>query len=426
MLTNKLFFIFIILFLCISSFSSSQIFTDGFNSYTSGNLGTQGGWTPYGPGAQIQVESTTPLNYPGYEGSDGGNYITLPQGNNAWHYRTFTGQNLSGDFNLWLSFIIRINANSNNGSYILSLRDIDNKNDGAMLYINQGSSSSYVKFGICKLSQIGYTGDYPLNSSHLIVLKYSYHSSGIDTFFIWVNPTLGISEPSTSTATAFDAATNDPNWSTSVNYMELIPKNQNVGCSIDGIRFANSWQQAPMPVKLESFSSNVIDNKVNLKWITSEEVNNKGFEIIRDGISIGWVDGKGNSNSHQAYSFEDKGLQTGKYNYELKQVDYNGNYNIIGRQLNLKIKAPEKLIVEAYPNPFNPSTEIRYTILNKSFVKMTLYDLNGREIKSLINGIKEQGYHTEKIDAGDLAAGIYFCKIKSNDFSKTIKLILLK
>lgn len=410
----------------INSVVFSQIFTDGFNTYTLGDLGTQGGWSPSNPEKQIQVESTTPLYYPEYIGSDGGNYLTIPQSSIGWSSRNFANQYLLGDLNLWVSFVIRINTNTPNGSYILTFRDIDNRNDGAMFYITQGKSINSIRFGVSKISQVAYSVDYSNTNEYLIVLKYANHPIGSDTMFLWVNPTLGLNEPNTASAIAFDASGSDPNWRTSISYIALIPSEQNVECAIDGFRLGTNWLDAAMPVKLELFTSDIIYNKVNLKWITSEEINNKGFEVIRNGTSIGWVNGKGNSNSQQIYTFEDIGLQTGIYNYELKQVDFNGNYTVIGKRLNLNVKAPKKILVDAYPNPFNPSTEIRYTILNNSKVKISLYDLNGKEVKSILNESREPGYYKEKINGSNLSSGIYFCKIVSKDFVKTLKLILLK
>lgn len=416
-------FINVILFNCLGF---GQLLTDGFNSYTNGNLDTQGGWVPYGPGAQVQVESSTPLNYPGYVGTDLGKYLTVPQASVAWAYKSITAQNLTSDFNIWISFLIKININAVNGSYILSFRDYDNKTDGAMLYVTQGSSSSYVTYGVCKLSQIAYTGDYPISSVQLIVMKYAFHTASRDTMFIWVNPSLGSSEPNVSTANAFDAANNDPNWKTSVSNIDIRPMNSNVGFSIDGIRIANTWSQAPLPVVLESFKSTVNENNVTLKWITAGEINNKGFQIIRNGMTVGWIEGSGNSNTPKQYSFTDKDLPDGSYDYALKQIDYNGNNSVIGKQLNLSVTPPKTFEASVYPNPFNSSANLKLHIPSAGQLSIKIFDISGKEIAEIYNGFSSAGRFSYSVSGISLSSGIYFCSIITTAGRKIKKFVVKK
>lgn len=87
----------------------------------------------------------------------------------------------------------------------------------------------------------------------------------------------------------------------------------------------------PLPVELSSFTSQTNANIVTLEWTTSSEVNNAGFDIERsmtneEFIKEGSVAGNGNSDTPHNYSFTDKNLQSGKYKYRLKQIDFNGYY----------------------------------------------------------------------------------------------------
>lgn len=79
-----------------------------------------------------------------------------------------------------------------------------------------------------------------------------------------------------------------------------------------------------------------------------------------------------------------------------------------------------------YPNPFNPSTIIRFSIPEKSNVKLTLYDAFGREIRVLMDQIIEKGEHRLTLNAADLASGVYFYTIRSGKFQETKKLVLLR
>lgn len=88
---------------------------------------------------------------------------------------------------------------------------------------------------------------------------------------------------------------------------------------------------------------------------------------------------------------------------------------------------PDKFSVEPnYPNPFNPSTNIRFHTPEVSKVNITIYDFLGRKVTVLADGQFEPGIHTVKFDGTNLSSGVYFCVIKANDFNKTIKLSLIK
>ena len=90
-----------------------------------------------------------------------------------------------------------------------------------------------------------------------------------------------------------------------------------------------------------------------------------------------------------------------------------------------------------YPNPFNPSTNMKFTLPQTASVSVKIFDLLGREVKTLVNGVKSEGYYIISWDATNtfnakVASGIYFCRLdaKSIDGSKTfaqsIKMILMK
>lgn len=81
---------------------------------------------------------------------------------------------------------------------------------------------------------------------------------------------------------------------------------------------------------------------------------------------------------------------------------------------------------EAYPNPFNPKTKINYFIPNSGLVLLKLYDILGKEIQTLVNEVQNKGEHIININGQDLSSGVYFCRIQSNDFFATKKIILLK
>jgi hypothetical protein len=79
-----------------------------------------------------------------------------------------------------------------------------------------------------------------------------------------------------------------------------------------------------------------------------------------------------------------------------------------------------------YPNPFNPTTNIRYKLARKEKVKVIIYDLLGRQVERLVNKVQSPGKYTITWDAGKYASGIYFYRLQTKDYVKTRKMMLIK
>jgi hypothetical protein len=79
-----------------------------------------------------------------------------------------------------------------------------------------------------------------------------------------------------------------------------------------------------------------------------------------------------------------------------------------------------------YPNPFNPGTTITYSIPARTTVRLTMYDLLGREVAVLVQGEKPAGTYSEYFDGSHLSSGIYFYTLSAGSFSATRKLMLIK
>jgi hypothetical protein len=96
----------------------------------------------------------------------------------------------------------------------------------------------------------------------------------------------------------------------------------------------------------------------------------------------------------------------------------NGKSNITSLQINNSL--------DNYPNPFNPATIINYQLSDNSFVTLKVYDILGKEIKTLVNGYKTIGKYAVNFDGSSLASGIYFYQLRSNSYTATKKMLLLK
>lgn len=95
-----------------------------------------------------------------------------------------------------------------------------------------------------------------------------------------------------------------------------------------------------------------------------------------------------------------------------------------GSQISL---TPDKFeLAQNYPNPFNPTTKISYSVPKSGMVTMKIFDLTGREIASLVNGIKTAGVYTVDFNGVNLASGVYFYRMEAVDFIDTKRMVLIK
>jgi len=201
-----------------------------------------------------------------------------------------------------------------------------------------------------------------------------------------------------------------------------------------------------VPVELASFIASVNGNDVSLNWMTASEINNRGFEVERQDLStlssvsnskyevIGFIEGQGTTTEVNRYSFTDKGLTPGTYQYRIKQIDFDGTFKFYNLAETIEIGVPDRFVLEQnYPNPFNPSTKIRYHIpsvistegknLN---VQLKVYDVLGNEVTTLVNEYHKVGSYEVIFDASNLPSGTYFYRLQAGETTDTKKLILIK
>ena len=300
---------------------------------------------------------------------------------------------------------------------------------GGCVWITQGSDNSHFRLGVSKRSTGTasiYGTDLNLNQTYLVIVAYIFvNGSNNDISALWINPVLNSLPAPTITESGTE---------TDLNNVGRLGLRQSSGIGtleIDEIRIATSWNLAPLPVELSSFSVVVLDNGVKLNWRTETEVNNYGFEILRQAQDdtwqvLGFVEGYGNSNSPKNYSFIDKNVSSGKISYRLKQIDTDGQFEY-SKIIEVDFGSPIKFeLSQNYPNPFNPSTTIRFTLPQAGNVKLTVYNLLGEEVAQLVNEFKEAGVHTINFNASGLNSGVYIYKLEANGLVQTRKMTLLK
>ncbi len=186
-----------------------------------------------------------------------------------------------------------------------------------------------------------------------------------------------------------------------------------------------------VPVELINFGAELNTDKIILNWSTATETNNLGFEIEKkiynNWEKIGSVAGMGTSSELNNYSFTDYNTSAHNVFYRLKQIDFDGT---IKYSKQIEVNIPEVplnfSLSQNFPNPFNPSTLIKYSIPNANIVILKIYDVLGSEITTLVNEFKNAGTYEVNFNALNLSSGIYFYKIKSGNFNETKKMLLLK
>lgn len=207
--------------------------------------------------------------------------------------------------------------------------------------------------------------------------------------------------------------------------------------TVSGLKSLSLWtlgnSAAPLPVELTSFSAKVLDMASELTWATATEINNYGFEIQRSNGStnvfekIGFVNGAGNSNAPKEYSFRDKNLSNGKYNYRLKQVDFDGKFEYSKSiEVFVDVKPKHYALDQNYPNPFNPSTKISFSIMNPGLVSINIFNAIGQIVNTINKAYSVAGTYNVDFNGSNLPSGLYFYKLQSGNFSQTKKMLLVK
>ena len=187
----------------------------------------------------------------------------------------------------------------------------------------------------------------------------------------------------------------------------------------------------PLPVELTAFTATGMISSVVLNWTTATETNNSGFEIEQkssaDWTTLGFVAGHGTSNASHRYSYVVSNVSPGRSSYRLKQIDRDGNFKYSQTVEATVGTGPKDYgLSQNYPEPFNPSTTISYDLPTSSRVKLTIYDILGHNVATLVNEQKEAGSYSVQWNASNVASGVYFYRLEAGSFLQTKKLVLLK
>lgn len=201
---------------------------------------------------------------------------------------------------------------------------------------------------------------------------------------------------------------------------QLNPTSQSV--LVSNVNQYGAWalalEASPLPIELLAFTAEPVNNKmVFCKWTTATEINNDYFTVERskDGNhfeALGTVDGAGNSTSLLNYSFIDESPFKGVSFYRLKQTDFNGNFSY-SSIIAVLIKTSDINFI-VFPNPNNGEFYIQYDFEKGSDLNIEVVNGIGQTIRNHFVR-NENGIDMKKISMYDIASGMYFVRIQTED-----------
>lgn len=211
---------------------------------------------------------------------------------------------------------------------------------------------------------------------------------------------------------------------------------------------AKLGEQQPTATNLVSFTAVAEQNGVLITWTTETEANNAGFNIYRNQeengeyvkINESMIPARGDATTGASYSFTDTPDQAVTYYYKLQDVGIGGQTTFHGPVQFSGVTSVEDgsvinpgkyQLFQNHPNPFNPNTEIRFTISTSGYVSIKIYDMQGKLVRSLVSERKAAGNYIVSWDSRDengvkVTSGVYFYRINVGEFTMSKKMILMK
>jgi hypothetical protein len=195
-----------------------------------------------------------------------------------------------------------------------------------------------------------------------------------------------------------------------------------------------------LPVEMLSFNGILRDDRVELQWTTASEVNNQGFYIERhipsvssdagEWKAVGFQAGHGTTGQPHGYSFSDEiaSLRSdapASVEYRLRQVDYDGSThytNVV--QVMLSPLGTYTKLRQNYPNPFSGMTTISYTVAGSGKVLLELYDVQGVNVRTLVDGAEESGEHNVNLSRAELQPGVYYCRLSTGSYVSIKRMVV--
>ena len=267
----------------------------------------------------------------------------------------------------------------------------------------------------------GTPGDISINFSNTSIHEGNLSNNllGVDPLFVNAkrqNFSLSLNSP------AINAGSDQIVSFTDINYQPRTAGSVDIG--------AFEFDESDLPVELTSFNALLSGSDITLQWETASELNNAGFQLEmqfrgNEYAPVAFIEGNGTTQSTRYYSHTLPGLSAGLYVFRLKQIDFDGTF-AYSEALSISVNPPAYSLGQSYPNPFNPQTRIEYVVPVASNVELTVFDLLGKKVHTLVNAQQLPGTYSVLFDAGDLPNGTYIYRLKAGLFEESKTMVLLR
>jgi hypothetical protein len=202
-----------------------------------------------------------------------------------------------------------------------------------------------------------------------------------------------------------------------------------------------------LPIKISSFTASAVSgNNVTVNWTMMTQTNSYGYYVQRSTDKVTWatksgfIPGAGTTLQSESYSWTDNNVTSGTYYYRIQEVDLNGaqsystpiKFVISGTTgVTGQNKPLTFALNQNYPNPFNPTTQISFELPEKGVVTLTVYNVIGQAVATLLNHQEVvAGNHQLSFDGSALSSGVYYYRISVQGslhaYESVHKMVLLK
>lgn len=217
------------------------------------------------------------------------------------------------------------------------------------------------------------------------------------------------------------------------NYLYVTHENQNPGKleiwdirDIQNITFVRSWQPTGITTSI-THNIEIYDNFAIVAHYTS------GIRILNlddpsNPIEVAWYDTRPQDNSNNfsgcwaVYKFPSGKIIGSDVANGLFVIKTTGLTGVTSNNF----EVTDFSLSQNYPNPFNPETVISYQLSVNSYAKLKVFDIRGKEVVTLVNENQNAGIYSVKFDGANLSSGVYYYKLETGNFSKVMKMALIR
>jgi hypothetical protein len=188
---------------------------------------------------------------------------------------------------------------------------------------------------------------------------------------------------------------------------------------------------APLRLEFLAFNAVLADREVQMSWETFDESKVLSYEVEKRSESGRYtpyrhIEPQRDPSRHQVYTVTDTWDGRTIMYYRLRKIATDGSA-VFSAETPIGAEAILNFTLEDNtPNPFTDSTQIHFTVHRRTRVELAVYDMMGREIRTLVNERKEPGSYSVIFSAGDIPGGMYFYKMKTGAGSQTKKMYLAR